>query len=55
MNTRHAVIESSLGELTVVADGDALIGLYFRNHWYRPSIDRFGPTVDADSDHLTRK
>lgn len=52
MNTRHAVIESSLGELTVVADGDALIGLYFRNHWYRPSIDRFGPTVDADSDHL---
>ena len=46
MNTRHAVIDSPLGELTLVADGAALIGLYFRHHWYRPSADTFGPRVD---------
>ena len=52
MNTRHAVIDSPLGELTLVADGDALIGLYFRHHWYRPPTDTFGPRVDAGSDDL---
>lgn len=52
MNTRHAVIEGPLGDLTLVADGDALIGLYFRHHWYRPSAFTFGTRVDADSDGL---
>ena len=37
MNTRHAVIESPLGELTLVAEDDALTGLYFQHHWYRPA------------------
>ena len=35
MNTRHAVIDSPLGELTLVAEDDALTGVYFRHHWYR--------------------
>jgi methylated-DNA-[protein]-cysteine S-methyltransferase len=52
MNTRHAVIESPLGELTLVAEDDALTGLYFRHHWYRPAEDRMGPKVDAKSDAL---
>ncbi len=52
MNTRHAVIDSPLGELTLVADDTALIGLYFRHHWYRPAADTFGPRVDAKSDTL---
>jgi methylated-DNA-[protein]-cysteine S-methyltransferase len=52
MNNRHAVIDGPLGELTLVADGDALIGVYFRHHWYRPSIDTFGPRVEADDDSL---
>jgi methylated-DNA-[protein]-cysteine S-methyltransferase len=52
MTTRHAVIDSTLGELTLVADDDALTGLYFRHHWYRPSADTFGPRVDADADAL---
>ena len=52
MNTRHAVIDIPLGELTLVADADALVGLYFRHHWYRPSADAFGPRVDAASDSL---
>ncbi len=50
MNTRHAVIDSPLGELTLVADDNALIGVYFRHHWYRPSVDTFGPRVDAGVD-----
>jgi methylated-DNA-[protein]-cysteine S-methyltransferase len=52
MNTRNAVIDSPLGELTLVADGQELIGLYFRHHWYRPSDDAFGPSVDAGDDPL---
>ena len=47
MTTRHAEIDSPLGELTLVADGDALTGVYFRHHWYRPSADTFGPRADA--------
>jgi methylated-DNA-[protein]-cysteine S-methyltransferase len=52
MTTRHAVIDSPLGELTLVADDDVLTGVYFRHHWYRPSADTFGPQVDADTDAL---
>src|SRR6266516_2191114 len=52
MNTRHAVIDSPLGELTLVAEDDAVTGVYFRNHWYRPADDTLGPRVDAGSDHL---
>jgi methylated-DNA-[protein]-cysteine S-methyltransferase len=55
MNTRHAVIESPLGDLTLVAEDDALTGLYFRRHWYRPSDDTMGPRVDAKSDELLAK
>jgi methylated-DNA-[protein]-cysteine S-methyltransferase len=55
MTTRHAVIEGPLGELTLVAEDDALIGVYFRHHWYRPSADTFGPRVDAESDDLLWK
>jgi methylated-DNA-[protein]-cysteine S-methyltransferase len=52
MNTRHAVIDSPLGELTLVAEDDALTGLYFRHHWYRPADETLGPRVDAQSDEL---
>jgi len=52
MNTRHCVIDSPLGELTLVADGDALTGVYFPHHWHRPDQSTFGPFVDAASDAL---
>jgi methylated-DNA-[protein]-cysteine S-methyltransferase len=52
MNTRHAVIDSTLNELTLVADDDALTGVFFRHPWHRPAEDTFGPRVDADSDTL---
>jgi len=52
MTTRHTRIESALGELTLVAGGDKLVGLYFPHHWYRPSEDTFGRLVEAGSDPL---
>jgi methylated-DNA-[protein]-cysteine S-methyltransferase len=52
MNSRHAVINSPLDELTLVADDDALTGVYFRHHWHRPAEDTFGLRVDAESDAL---
>jgi methylated-DNA-[protein]-cysteine S-methyltransferase len=52
MNTRHAVINGPLGELTLVAEDDALTGVYFRHHWHRPAEDTFGPRVDAESDAM---
>ena len=55
MNIRHAVIESPLGDLTLVAEDDALTGLYFRHHWYRPAEDAMGPRVTPESDALLAK
>jgi methylated-DNA-[protein]-cysteine S-methyltransferase len=55
MNTRHAVIDSPLGELTLVAHDDELTGLYFRHHWYRPDDHTLGRRVDATSDGLLAK
>jgi methylated-DNA-[protein]-cysteine S-methyltransferase len=52
MKTRHTVIDSPLGELTLVAEDEALTGLYFRHHWYRPADATLGPRVDAESDEL---
>jgi len=52
MNTRHCVIDSQLGELTVVADGGALTGVYFAHHWRRPEESTFGARVDAGADAL---
>lgn len=52
MSTRHTVIDSPLDELTLVADDDALTGLYFRHHWRRPRAHEFGQRMDADADPL---
>jgi methylated-DNA-[protein]-cysteine S-methyltransferase len=50
MTTRHTATDSPIGELTLVADGDALTGLYFPRHWYRPDDVELGPRVDGASD-----
>ena len=52
MSIRHTVIDSPFDELTLVADGAALIGLYFQGHWPRPARSGFGRRVDADTDPL---
>ncbi len=52
MTTRHCVIDSPLGELTVVAHCAALTGVYFPHHWHRPDPATFGDPVAAESDDL---
>ncbi|MES2171646.1 MAG: methylated-DNA--[protein]-cysteine S-methyltransferase [Actinomycetota bacterium] len=48
MTTRHALVPTVLGDLTVVATGDAIAGLYFPGHWYLPPAGSIGERVDAD-------
>jgi methylated-DNA-[protein]-cysteine S-methyltransferase len=42
----HTKIESPLGELTLVRQGERIAGLYFEHHWYRPPQSNFGPRID---------
>lgn len=41
----YTTYDSPVGELTLVADGEVLTGVYFRHHWYRPDPSTFGPLV----------
>ena len=52
MNTRHARVDSTLGEITIVAADHAVTGLYFRHHIRRPASESFGPEVGLDADAL---
>ncbi len=52
MQTRHTVIASPVGELTLVADGDTLTGVYFRGHWHPPKAEALGSHVDPAADEL---
>src|SRR4051812_24271894 len=51
-NTRHAVVNTPLGDVTLVATGPALAGIYFAHHWYQPNRRNFGRLVPAASDSL---
>jgi methylated-DNA-[protein]-cysteine S-methyltransferase len=42
MTTTHTIIESPIGELTLVAVDGALSGVYFPGHWTRPDRASFG-------------
>ena len=52
MSTRYTTTDTSLGELTLVADGETLIGIYFPGHWHLPVRTDFGPPVPAADDAL---
>jgi methylated-DNA-[protein]-cysteine S-methyltransferase len=55
MTARHTVVDSPIGELTLVADGAALIGLYYPHHWYRPDPAGFGHRTDAGFDTVKQQ
>jgi methylated-DNA-[protein]-cysteine S-methyltransferase len=55
MQTRHTIIDSPLGELTIVACGDTLTGLHFRHHWHRPRVDALCQYVEPATDDLFRR
>jgi methylated-DNA-[protein]-cysteine S-methyltransferase len=48
--TRHVVIDSPIGPLTLVRDDDGLTGLYYPGHWTRPDQTTFGPRVEPAED-----
>lgn len=50
MTRRHAALATELGELLVVADGDALAGVYFPQHWHPPAAGTIGERVDVSVD-----
>jgi methylated-DNA-[protein]-cysteine S-methyltransferase len=47
VSPNHTRIQSALGELTLVADGGALTGVYFPHHWYLPPLESMGDLVAA--------
>jgi methylated-DNA-[protein]-cysteine S-methyltransferase len=47
MSTTHTIIDTPLGELTLVARDGVLAGLYFPGHWTLPDPAAFGPRVDG--------
>jgi methylated-DNA-[protein]-cysteine S-methyltransferase len=51
----HTVHRTSLGDLTIVRDGDALTGLYYPHHWYRPDPGSFGRKNDGGFDDVRRQ
>lgn len=50
-STRHVIVGSPIGPLTLVRDDHSLTGLYFPGHWTRPDPASFGPRVGARDDH----
>ncbi|HYQ63474.1 methylated-DNA--[protein]-cysteine S-methyltransferase [Actinophytocola sp.] len=42
----HTILPTRLGELTIVRDGEAIVGLYFPHHWYPPDPSTFGPRTE---------
>ena len=50
MNVTHAIFDSPVGELTLVATGGALTGVYFPDHKRRPDPANFGPRAAAGFD-----
>lgn len=50
MSARHAVIDTRIGDLTLVADDAALTGIYFPGHWTKPDDTAWGERVEAAGD-----
>lgn len=50
MGIRHTVTSSPVGDLTLVADDNALVGLYFDGHSRNPRLPSLGPRDDSGFD-----
>jgi methylated-DNA-[protein]-cysteine S-methyltransferase len=44
---RHAIVSTRIGDLTLVASGNALTGVYFPHHWVKPTPETLGDRVAA--------
>lgn len=52
MGRRHAAIDTLLGEVTLVASGESMVGLYFPHHWHMPTTEALGAQVPVAGDAL---
>lgn len=52
---QHTILATRLGDLTVVRNAEAVVGLYFPHHWYMPGPDTFGPRTDEGFDEVARQ
>jgi methylated-DNA-[protein]-cysteine S-methyltransferase len=43
MAVHHRIIDTPVGELTLVGDEPTLTGIYYPGHWTNPDRSRFGP------------
>jgi methylated-DNA-[protein]-cysteine S-methyltransferase len=51
MSIRHTTITTDeIDEIIVVAEDDAISGLYFPEHWTKPDRSTFGESVDVGDD-----
>ncbi|MCU1476503.1 MAG: methylated-DNA--[protein]-cysteine S-methyltransferase [Subtercola sp.] len=51
MYTRHTTISTEqIADVTLVAEDDALVGIYFPGHWTKPDWGTFGPLVEEADD-----
>lgn len=50
MSDRHTTITTTIGDLTLVASDDALIGIYFPHHWVGADRATRGVEVTIDDD-----
>ncbi len=53
--TSWATTGSPVGELTLVADDGALVGVYFPHHWYRPDPAAFGRPAETGFGEVKRQ
>lgn len=51
----HTLVKSKLGDLTIVARGEVVSGLYFPHHWYRPDPSGFGAFSETGFDALRQQ
>jgi len=49
MTRTHTIVDSPIGPLTLVADGDALACLYMEIHRHAPGFEEYGPEDPGDS------
>ena len=52
MSTRHVIVDTTLGPITIAATGEAISGLYFAEHARRPGGEALGRRIPLSWDPL---
>jgi methylated-DNA-[protein]-cysteine S-methyltransferase len=55
MTTTHTIIETQMGDLTLVAADGVLTGVYYPGHWTRPDRTLFGPRAEEGFEETERR